>query len=127
MRRAARTRVDLSVGSIIQTVIMLTLAYIFYSILPPSFSKMAKHVPDEDAPAPDYSSQLPYTIMEGAVSLALSQFYAMKSLLGLILLPSSFFSIFIAWRNNSHAEVVLSVLLCSALTAAAIASYNPSM
>jgi hypothetical protein len=89
---------------------------------------MASHlVVDEKTPEQQYSSTLPFTIVDSAVTLALSQFYAIKTLLGTILLPASYFSIFIAWRNNSRPEMFLSVLLASSLTAVSIATYSPNI
>lgn len=128
MPRSRVSRVDLSIGSIIQTLVMLTLGYVLYNILPPSFSKMASHlVVEEKTPEEQYSSTLPVTIIDSAVTLAISQFYAIKRLIGGILLPASYFSIIIAWRNNSKTELFLSVLLASSLTATAIATYSPSI
>lgn len=117
------SNVDLSMGSIFQTIVMLTLAFVFYSVLPPSFSKMARFVPDQP-PTLKYSDTLPYTIVDSAVEETLSKFHAVKNLILIILWPSSFISIFIAMRNGSGMEVTLSVLFTSFVTAVAIASYK---
>lgn len=109
--------VDLSVLSILKTIVMLSLGTVLFTILPPSFSKVAVGAPQTEAEFQQQCVQdlenndYPYVIIEDNVDKVVNKMKTLRDFLILILAIASAYASVLSMRYGHRNEVFMSSVL----------------